>query len=274
MSLIVTWVAKRGGFYRLPTKKPPYPLPFWQTIGIFAVFLSISYLLLPLLTFALAYFKTGSITAVMSFSKVWLGWIQIAAFFILLVALLLYCKCLKKENTLEIFWGGKRKHYLSTALRDIGFGAMTWLVSYPIVVLISLLAGFISLQLWGVRGIEQLAVKQLLKFLDKPVLFVFLALSVVLLVPFMEELLFRGFFQTWLKRYMNRGWAIVITSLLFSLVHFAPSQKFGNFELILSLFVLSSYLGFIYERQRTIWAPVGLHLTFNGITIIGILFTQ
>ena len=233
MSLVVTWVAKRGGFYRLPPKKSPHPLPLWQTVGVFATFLLISYLLLPLFALALAYFKTGSVIAIGSLSNVWLGWIQVAAFFILLVALLFYCKCLKKEDALEVFWGGKRKQYLSTAFKDIGFGAMTWLVSYPIVVTTSLLAGFVSFQLWGVRGIEQLAVKQLLKFLDEPFLFACLALSVVLIVPFMEELLFRGFFQTWLKRFVGRGWSVAITSLLFACVHFAPSQKTVNFDLIL-----------------------------------------
>jgi membrane protease YdiL (CAAX protease family) len=97
-------------------------------------------------------------------------------------------------------------------------------------------------------------------------------LAIVILVPFIEELLFRGFLQSFLKRYVERKWAIVITAALFAIVHFAPSQKEGNVQLIGALFILACFLGFAYEKEGTLWAPIGLHVAFNGASVLMIAF--
>jgi membrane protease YdiL (CAAX protease family) len=66
--------------------------------------------------------------------------------------------------------------------------------------------------------------------------------------------------------------AILLSALCFALFHFAPSQGIGNISLVGSLFLFALFLGFIYERQASLFASVGLHMTFNTVSTFRILF--
>ncbi len=148
----------------------------------------------------------------------------------------------------------------------IGIGA--WFVIYPIVLAFSQI---ISIGVWYLihhETLEQVAVQNLRKALLDPWLFALTALVVVTLVPLTEEFLFRGLLQSWLKqKFHNATMAILATSLVFSSFHFSTSQGTTNIELLSSLFMLSCALGFIYERQRSLWASVGLHSFFNFMSL-------
>jgi membrane protease YdiL (CAAX protease family) len=66
--------------------------------------------------------------------------------------------------------------------------------------------------------------------------------------------------------------AIIFSALCFSLFHLAPSQGIGNISLVASLFLFALFLGFIYERQASLFASIGLHMTFNAVSTVRILF--
>nr|WP_249274236.1 CPBP family intramembrane glutamic endopeptidase [Parachlamydia sp. AcF125] len=101
-------------------------------------------------------------------------------------------------------------------------------------------------------------------------LFLVTSLSVLILVPFAEEILFRGYLQTWIKQKLGRFWTIGLTSLVFALFHYAERQGIRNIQFVGVLFIFSCFLGFIKERQQSIWAPFGLHLAFNSIALAAI----
>ena len=121
--------------------------------------------------------------------------------------------------------------------------------------------------------IDQVAVKNLKSILSYPLLLTSTIGVIVIMVPLAEEMLFRGFFQNWIIQRIGRFKGILVTSLLFAGFHFSISQGWANVELLLSLFVLSCYLGFIYERQRSLWAAAGLHMAFNAFSV-GIILLQ
>jgi uncharacterized protein len=62
--------------------------------------------------------------------------------------------------------------------------------------------------------------------------------------------------------------SILLASLIFAFFHFSYSQGIDNIEVITSLFVFSCFLGFVYERQQSLWASVGLHALFNAISVV------
>jgi hypothetical protein len=97
---------------------------------------------------------------------------------------------------------------------------------------------------------------------------------VIIAAPVIEELLFRGFLQNYFKRYLGTKAAILITSLCFALFHLAPSQGLGNISLVISLFSFACFLGFVYERQKSLFASIGLHMFFNLVSSIRILFLE
>jgi len=107
---------------------------------------------------------------------------------------------------------------------------------------------------------------------QNPSLFFLFLLTVSFVVPICEELLFRGYLQSFFKKKFSVPFAIIVSSLIFALFHYTGSQGAGNFVIIPSLFFLSLYLGFVYEKFGTIAAPIGLHTTFNFISTMMILY--
>ncbi len=97
------------------------------------------------------------------------------------------------------------------------------------------------------------------------VLIVFLA---VVVAPLLEEMLFRGLFQTMIRSYLEQPWlAIVITSGIFASVH----QNVTHWP---ALFMLAMGLGYAYEKSGSLWRPIFMHALFNGVAIAATLSEQ
>jgi membrane protease YdiL (CAAX protease family) len=72
---------------------------------------------------------------------------------------------------------------------------------------------------------------------------------------------------------MKKSLAIVFSSICFSAFHFSFSQGIGNISLLFSLFVFALFLGFIYERQGSLFASISLHMTLNIVSVARILLS-
>jgi membrane protease YdiL (CAAX protease family) len=97
----------------------------------------------------------------------------------------------------------------------------------------------------------------------------------VIAAPVLEEMLFRGLFQTVIRSLLetwssglevrHRTWiAIFISSGLFSMVH-------GNIAHWPALFLLGVCLGYAYEKSGSLFRPIFIHAFFNAVTIIFVL---
>lgn len=82
-------------------------------------------------------------------------------------------------------------------------------------------------------------------------------LALVVIGPFVEELLFRGYLYGKLRRYGAIVAALVV-SALFGFMH-------GQWNVALDVFVLSLVMCALRERTGTIWAGVVLHMFKNSI---------
>lgn len=86
--------------------------------------------------------------------------------------------------------------------------------------------------------------------------------SIVVLAPIVEELLFRGAIQGYLMRkYGNPYWCIVLSSLIFSIVHANPAQ-------IPFAFVLGMALGWMYYLTGSLVPSVLMHFVNNGSAVL------
>ena len=89
--------------------------------------------------------------------------------------------------------------------------------------------------------------------------------TAIVVVPFVEELIFRGMIQTALRSYIVRPWpAIVIASLVFIIFHANPEHWFA-------LFVLSICLGYTYEKSGSLFRPIFVHALFNAMSVLAAL---
>lgn len=89
---------------------------------------------------------------------------------------------------------------------------------------------------------------------------------VVLLIfaPFFEELFFRGCLYRALRARFSRVSAIVSSSFIFSLLH-------GYFFLFIFVFLVGMMLAYIYEKRKSLVAPLAFHMVNNLVVIVLIL---
>jgi membrane protease YdiL (CAAX protease family) len=83
-------------------------------------------------------------------------------------------------------------------------------------------------------------------------------LTLVVIAPMAEELLFRGYLYGKLRRLMPLWVAILITSVTFGLVH-------GQWNVGIDVFALSVVLCGLREMTGSIWAGILLHMIKNAI---------
>jgi len=83
----------------------------------------------------------------------------------------------------------------------------------------------------------------------------------VMVAPVLEEMLFRGLFQTMLRSFLPGPWlCIAASSALFAIVHGNPSHW-------PALFVLAMCMGYSYEKSGSLLRPIFIHSLFNAATI-------
>lgn len=94
-------------------------------------------------------------------------------------------------------------------------------------------------------------------------------ISIAVIAPVVEEIVFRGFIYGGLRRRWGVGLSIVVSSLLFALAH---SLSVGGSILLLapSLFIAGMVLAFVYERSRSLVPGMVLHASFNLIAVVAI----
>ncbi|MEX0961725.1 MAG: type II CAAX endopeptidase family protein [Simkaniaceae bacterium] len=148
---------------------------------------------------------------------------------------------------------------------------LIYVISLPIISFVDYAVEHLTYALFGTFTIDQLAVRFIKSVLPYPYLLSLAIFATVILAPFCEEFLFRGFIQNSLKRLFGLIPTLLITSLLFSLIHYSPSQGYANLPLLTTLFVFSLFLGFSYEKTGSLLAPIFLHLIFNLVTILRIM---
>lgn len=149
------------------------------------------------------------------------------------------------------------------------FGVLMLLLTYPSMIAINQGVSLLVTLIHGSYDIDQLAVAQVKKTFDDPWLFVGTIFSTALVVPFIEEFLFRGVLQSWMReRWNSRKAAIFFASIVFAVFHYSERQGVLNIELLLSLFCLSCLIGLTYERQRSLYAPIAFHSLFNLTSLL------
>jgi membrane protease YdiL (CAAX protease family) len=79
--------------------------------------------------------------------------------------------------------------------------------------------------------------------------------------PAMEELVFRGMLLPVACRFTHPAAAIIITSLLFSMIH-------GNIQAIMPLTILAVGLSLAYIKSGTILVPIVMHAIFNIMNLL------
>ncbi len=109
-------------------------------------------------------------------------------------------------------------------------------------------------------GAKQQEVVRLLKDSWDPVLLVAVTLSAVVVAPIAEEIIFRGYIFRVTREYTGLWGGALFSGILFGVIHFN----------VLGLPILALFgvaLALVYEKTKSIWAPIACHAAFNGFQV-------
>ena len=92
--------------------------------------------------------------------------------------------------------------------------------------------------------------------------------SLVLLPPFVEETMFRGFLFGGLRRKLSFPMAALLVSLLFASLHLLEGESGLLWVAGIDTFVLSLVLCFVREKTGNLWAGIGIHMLKNCVAFL------
>lgn len=165
---------------------------------------------------------------------------------------------------------GKLHAKWSTSREQLGLsGLLTWTdlflapISFVAFTIISLAitALFTLLPWFNLEQPQNVGFTNLYDFTSRLIGF----LSLVIITPIVEEVIFRGWLYGKLRAKLNLPLALVLNSLLFAALH-------GQWNVGVNVFALSAVLCLQREITGTIYSGIILHMLKNGIAFL-ILFT-
>jgi|BioPla2DNA2_1021312.scaffolds.fasta_scaffold44381_3 membrane protease YdiL (CAAX protease family) len=156
-----------------------------------------------------------------------------------------------------IYWGivKLRKQKLASACSFIKFDYS----QIPALVLLGFLIQYFFQGLILILGLDKLfpeheAIMKMVFEGGRPLMII---LSVIILAPFIEEVLFRGLIINELKGKMPFVLVIFIQALIFGVIH-------GNWLQIIYASILGILLGLISTWCHSVWPAIILHISMNG----------
>ncbi len=158
---------------------------------------------------------------------------------------------------------------IKTIAKDFFAAFVNLLTVWPLITAAIILTMFFGELIWGQE--YQMQQHQQLKLVteySQLPLRILIVIAAVVAAPVVEEMLFRGLFQSTIRSFFeirNGAWpAILISSGLFTIIH----ANTGHWP---ALFVLGICLGYAYEKSGSLFRPIFIHSLFNAASIIAVL---
>lgn len=141
---------------------------------------------------------------------------------------------------------------------------------------IVVLTAFIPVAQWIGADESTQAVAQQIPSVEGMVLRAGLIVSMALVVPVTEELMYRGLLPRVLGRWMGQGLAFTLAALVFAIVHLlgvAPDSPMESVILLLpQLFIVGLILGWQTMKRRRLGVSIFIHSGFNLIAVLALLY--
>ncbi len=264
LSALILFIGWKKGFFVFPNSSWEVPVRITHVIAVFAIYF--------IATYASSYFFLSlSKAKILQEAVALTSWYNFATSLTILICFALLLFFLPKKIRIGIWHKSSAEQ--RPVREDLWFALFAWAISFPMVLFLSQMLELFVSTFFNVSQLpDQVAVRYLKMTFEHPFYFMMSVGSIVILAPLIEETLFRGFLQTFIRQHLGSKQAIWITALCFSFFHFSSEQGLGNIPIIGSLFILALFLGYIYERQGSLIAPMALHSTFNAISVMNIYF--
>jgi hypothetical protein len=111
---------------------------------------------------------------------------------------------------------------------------------------------------------ENVPIEELFKYKNTAMLFMAMA---VLVAPLVEETVFRGYLYPLLAKSFGVATGVIVTGVLFGLMHGA--QLGWTWSLVLVLILVGIIFTFVRARTGSVFASFLLHLGYNSMIALG-----
>lgn len=162
----------------------------------------------------------------------------------------------------------------SSFFKDIQIALFYFLCLIPFVSFLQNGLQYILTNVFSIDVHLQDAVSLIQNYKNQPIILAFLFIMIVIIAPILEEFIFRGNLQNFLKKFMNNKWAVISASLIFAFCHIGTVKGIGGqITTLIPLFIASLYIGFAYERQQSLIAPIKVHCLLNLLSFFTALLS-
>lgn len=144
-------------------------------------------------------------------------------------------------------------------LRHVFFGLAVGLAAVPLLLVLNKLS-FLGLKALGAEPEQQITV-QLLQDMAGWLRRACFGFSAIVLAPIAEEIIFRGVLYPALRQRGHPQVALIVSSLLFAVIH-------SNAMTFLPLFLFAMLLVWLVERTDGLIASIAAHAVFNSVNFV------
>jgi len=158
--------------------------------------------------------------------------------------------------------------------RDFFAAPLLLLAVWPLLLAAIILTTYLGRLIWGPQyQIQPHTQLELITSHSQLPLRILVVVVATVCAPLLEEMLFRGLFQTMVRSYLasatahifSPAWqAVAISSIVFAIAHQNPAHW-------PALLLLGACLGYAYEKTGSLFRPIFIHALFNALTITAVL---
>lgn len=102
--------------------------------------------------------------------------------------------------------------------------------------------------------------------------FIVLAVLVTTIIPFVEELFFRGVLASSIRKAgFTVATSIIFSGVVFGLFHFQGVETVSDLVVPSWVAVNGMVLAWVSYKRNSIWAPFAAHATYNALTVVSMM---
>ncbi len=166
-----------------------------------------------------------------------------------------------------VWWWGLRKYGVGP--KALGLQRPRWLrsLTYAGLAFVAILAVNVGwtwvMERYGLPGQPDLV----LVFGEGPLGMLAALLAAGIIAPVAEEIFFRGFLFAGLRDRWGLAAGLVLSSVIFGLVHLTPG-------VMVPIILMGMLLAWLYQATGSLWPPILLHGVYNAVAVVGLYMSQ
>ncbi|MGR3952060.1 MAG: CPBP family intramembrane metalloprotease [Chlamydia sp.] len=146
-------------------------------------------------------------------------------------------------------------------------GILYALISYPLFLFFHYCSTTLLIYISGEISPVQSVFALLESGKENLLIFCLSSLTIVILAPISEELLFRGVLDTFFRSWICPLYSSICSSSIFAWLHYTKEQGISNYSIMSTLFGFGLFSSYLRKKEGHLMTSIGFHITFNALSL-------